>query len=173
MGQHGQRDVPVPTLPVANLVVIQSAFALGSLKALLDLPALSGHSDQRLQRVFPGGSVTEIVGVLGLFFDTAPHQKRPPPAILLREPQQGPVIESFALAAETSGKAPPCLVGQTLRNRVYPMLRQIRLPQALIRSHRQHIGHLPSLQEPAQLAVVAYTSSAATQAAGCARIQCP
>ena len=35
MGQHGQRDVPVPTLPVANLVVIQSAFALGSLKALL------------------------------------------------------------------------------------------------------------------------------------------
>src|ERR1017187_3616287 len=28
---------------------------------------------------------------------------------------------------------------QTLRNRVYPMLRQIRLPQALIRSHRQHI----------------------------------
>src|SRR5271166_6204639 len=78
MGQHGQRDVPVPTLPVANLVVIQSAFALGSLKALLDLPALSGHSDQRLQRVFPGGSVTEIVGVLGLFFDTAPHQKPQP-----------------------------------------------------------------------------------------------
>jgi len=47
MGQHGQRDVPVPTLPVANLVVIQSAFSLGSLKALLDLPALSGHSDNR------------------------------------------------------------------------------------------------------------------------------
>src|ERR1035441_198468 len=136
MGQHGQRDVPVPTLPVANLVVIQSAFALGGLKALLDLPALSGHSDKRLQRVFPGGSVTEIVGVLGLFFDTAPHQKRPRPAILLGEPHQGPVIEPFALAAETGGKPPPCLVGQTLRNRVYPMLRQIRLPQALIRSHR-------------------------------------
>src|ERR1039457_6787655 len=66
--QHcmGQHDVPVPTLPVANLVVIQSTFALGSLKALLDLPALSGHSDKRLQRVFSGGSVTEIVGVLGL-----------------------------------------------------------------------------------------------------------
>src|ERR1039458_880481 len=62
---------------------------------------LSGHSDKRLQRVFPGGSVTEIVGVLGLFFDTAPHQKRPRPAILLGEPHQGPVIEPFALAAET------------------------------------------------------------------------
>src|SRR5664279_702228 len=70
MGQHGQRDVPVPTLPVANLVVIQPAFALGSLQAWLDLPALSGHSDKRLQRIFPGGSVTEIVGVLGLLFDT-------------------------------------------------------------------------------------------------------
>ena len=97
MGQHGQRDVPVPTLPVANLVVIQSAFALGSLKALLDLPALSGHSDQRLQRVFPGGSVTEIVGVLGLFFDTAPHQKRPRPAILLGEPHPGPVDDEYRL----------------------------------------------------------------------------
>src|SRR5271166_5415939 len=155
MGQHGQRDVPVPTLPVADLVVIQSAFALGSLKALLDLPALSGHSDQRLQRVFPDGSVTQIVSALWLLFEAAPHQKRPRPAILLREPHQGPVIEPFALAAETGGKTSPCLVGQTLRNRVYPMLRQIRLPQALIRSHGQHIGHLPSLQEPAQFAIVA------------------
>src|ERR1035437_3763034 len=173
MGQHGQRDVPVPTLPVANLVVIQSAFALGGLKALLDLPALSGHSDKRLQRIFPGGSVTEIVGVLGLFFDTAPHQKRPRPAILLGEPHQGPVIEPFALAAETGGKPPPCLVGQTLRNRVYPMLRQIRLPQALIRSHRQHIRHLPSLQEPAQFAIVAVHLVGGNPSRSGARIQCP
>ena len=46
MGQHGQRDVSVPTLPVANLVVIQSAFALGSLKALLSGKGLARYLRQ-------------------------------------------------------------------------------------------------------------------------------
>src|ERR1019366_248917 len=100
-------------------------------------------------------------------------QKRPRPAILLGEPHQGPVIEPFALAAETGGKPPPCLVGQTLRNRVYPMLRQIRLPQALIRSHRQHIRHLPSLQEPAQFAIVAVHLVGGNPSRRGARTQCP
>ena len=173
MSQHGQCDMPIPPLPVANFIVIQSAFALGSLKTLLDLPALSGHSDQSFKRVSAGGSVTQIVSVLRLLFDTAPHQKRSHPPILLREPHPRPVVEPFALAAETGGKALPCRCGQTLRNCLYPMLRQIRLPQALIRSHRQHIGHLPPLQKPAQFAIVAVHLVGSHPAAGCARIQCP
>src|ERR1035437_493785 len=54
MGQHGQGDVPAPTLPVANLVVIQPALALGGLEGLLDLPALSSHTGQGFKRGFAG-----------------------------------------------------------------------------------------------------------------------
>src|ERR1035437_242449 len=82
MGQHGQRDVPIPALPVAHFVVVQPAFALSCLQGWFDQPALSSHSDQRCKRVFPGGSVTQIVSALWLLFDAAPHQKRPRPTIL-------------------------------------------------------------------------------------------
>src|SRR5271157_1005630 len=64
MGQYGQGDVPVPTLPVANLVMIQSALALGGLKGLLDLPALSSHTGQGWQRGSAGGRVSQIVRIL-------------------------------------------------------------------------------------------------------------
>src|SRR5664279_4609269 len=93
MGQHGQRDVPIPTLPVAHLVVIQSAFAFSRLKGLLDQPALSGHSDQGFNRVFTAGGVTQIVSALWLLFDAAPHKKRPRPTILFRQWHQRPVVE--------------------------------------------------------------------------------
>src|SRR5674476_368878 len=93
MGQHGQRDMPIPTLPVAHLVVIQSAFAFSRLKGLLDQPALSGHSDQGFNRVFTAGGVTQIVSALWLLFDAAPHQKRPRPTILFRQWHQRPVVE--------------------------------------------------------------------------------
>jgi hypothetical protein len=38
--------------------MIQSAFALGCLEALLDLPALTSYSNQGFNRVFSAGSVT-------------------------------------------------------------------------------------------------------------------
>src|SRR5664280_84116 len=173
MGQHGQRDVPIPALPVAHFVVVQPAFAFSCLKALFDQPALSSHSDQRCKRVFPGGRVTQIVSALWLLFDAAPHQKRPSPTILFRQLQQRPIIEPFALAAETGGKALPCRCGQTPRNCIHPMLHKIRLPQALVGSHSQHIGHLPPLQEPAQLAVVAVNLVGCNPGRRSARIQCP
>src|ERR1035437_10130660 len=155
MGQHGQRDVPIPALPVAHFVVVQPAFAFSCLKGWFDQPALSSHSDQRFKRVFPGGSVTQIVSALWLLFEAAPHQKRPSPTILFRQSQQRPIIEPFALAAETCGKALPCRGGQTPRNCTPPRLHKTRLPKALVGTPRQHIGHLPPPQEPAQLAVVA------------------
>src|ERR1035441_10605322 len=77
-------------------------------------------------------SVTQIVSALWLLFDAAPHQKRPSPTILFRQLQQRPIIEPFALAAETGGKALPCRCGQTPRNCIPPRLHKIRLPQALV-----------------------------------------
>src|ERR1035438_10621832 len=85
MGQHGQRDMPIPALPVAHLVVIQSAFAFSRLKGLLDQPALAGHSDQGFNGVFTAGGVTQIVSALWILFDAAPYQKRPRPTILDRK----------------------------------------------------------------------------------------
>jgi hypothetical protein len=60
--------MPIPALPVAHLVVIQSAFAFSRLKGLLDQPALAGHSDQGFNRVFTAGASTDYVlpgGTLG------------------------------------------------------------------------------------------------------------
>src|ERR1017187_4216915 len=142
MGQHGQRDMPIPALPVAYLVVIQSAFTLRGFEGLLYLPALSGHSDQSFNRVVAVGGMTQIVGAFWLLFDAAPHQKRPRPTILFRQWHKRPVVEPFALAAEAGGKALPFRCGQAPCNRVYPMLHKILLPQALILSHGQHVGHL-------------------------------
>src|ERR1035437_2895185 len=115
MGQHGQRDVPIPALPVAPFVGVQPAFAFSCLQAWFDQPALSSHSDQRCKRVFPDGSVTQIVSALWLLFEAAPHQKCPSPTIVFRQLQQRPIIEPFALAAETGGKALPCSVSSTIR----------------------------------------------------------
>src|SRR5271166_3413477 len=171
MGQHGQGDVPVPALPVANLVVIQSALALGSLKGVLDLPALSSHTGQGWQGGSAGGRVSQVVGILRLRLEAASHEQRPRPTLLLRQQDPRPVIPPLALAAGTGGKALPCALGQTLRNRVHPMLRKIRPPQALVRGHGQHIGHLPPLQEPAQLAVVAVNLVGCNPGRRSARIQ--
>lgn len=51
MGQHGQRDMAIPALPVAHLAGIQSAFTFRRLKGLLDQPALDGHERTRVSIV--------------------------------------------------------------------------------------------------------------------------
>src|SRR5947209_18574304 len=38
-GEHGQRDVAIPAVPGANLVVVQADFLLGDFEAFLDRPA--------------------------------------------------------------------------------------------------------------------------------------
>src|SRR3954468_14442387 len=39
-GQHDQRDVPVPSMPGAGLVVVQPELVLGGLEGILDRPAV-------------------------------------------------------------------------------------------------------------------------------------
>src|SRR3954447_13240000 len=46
-GQHHQRDVAVPAVPAAGLVVIEPELGLGGLEAVLDRPAASLDLDQR------------------------------------------------------------------------------------------------------------------------------
>ncbi|WP_373296004.1 hypothetical protein [Streptomyces roseolilacinus] len=46
MGEHGQSDVPVPAGVAADLVLVQAAFVLRGLEALLDRPAGAGDAGQ-------------------------------------------------------------------------------------------------------------------------------
>ena len=49
-GQHDQRDVAVPVVPGAGLVVVETEFVLGRLEAVLDGPAAAFHGDEGLKR---------------------------------------------------------------------------------------------------------------------------
>jgi hypothetical protein len=46
VGEHGEGDMPVPGVPGADLVVIESDFILGGSEALFDGPARSGDVDE-------------------------------------------------------------------------------------------------------------------------------
>src|ERR1019366_1350397 len=50
MGEHGQRDVPVPGLVEPDLVVVQAGLVLGLGEAVLDVPPGPGHGDELRQR---------------------------------------------------------------------------------------------------------------------------
>src|SRR3954452_7800257 len=49
-GEHHQRDVPVPAVPAAGLVVIEPELVLGGLEAVLDRPAVPFEGGQGLDR---------------------------------------------------------------------------------------------------------------------------
>jgi hypothetical protein len=48
--QHGERDMPVPSVPGARLVMVEAEFILGGLEAVLDGPAMPFHPHQRFDR---------------------------------------------------------------------------------------------------------------------------
>jgi hypothetical protein len=74
MGQHRQRDVSIPGVVAANLVLVQTHLALGGLEGLLDRPAGTGHPDQLAQRgAF--GAVTQVVGQIVRVGQAAPDQQ--------------------------------------------------------------------------------------------------
>jgi hypothetical protein len=45
-GEHDQRNVPMPAMPGAALIVIEAEFVLGGLEAVFDGPATAFHRDQ-------------------------------------------------------------------------------------------------------------------------------
>src|SRR4051794_31739288 len=76
-GQHHQRDVPVPAVPAAGLVVVEPELALGGLEAVLDRPAVSLDLDQGLDPG-PGRAPGREEGELAVG-DGAPDQQAPRP----------------------------------------------------------------------------------------------
>ena len=62
-GEHDERDVTMPAMPGSGFVVVEPELVLGSLKAVLDRPAMALDADQGLDRSpcrTPGGEVGEI-----------------------------------------------------------------------------------------------------------------
>src|SRR6516162_6912644 len=49
-GEHDEGDVAVPAMPGAGLVMIEAEFILGSLKTILDSPAMTFHHYQLCHR---------------------------------------------------------------------------------------------------------------------------
>ena len=60
-GEHHQRNVTVPAVPAAGLVVLEPELGLGGLERVLDRPAPALDTDQHLERGparAPGGEVS-------------------------------------------------------------------------------------------------------------------
>jgi hypothetical protein len=76
-GEHDERDVTMPAVPGAALVVVEAEFVLGRLETILDRPAVSFDLDQGLDACSvgtPGGEEGHIV--IG---DVAADQQTPCP----------------------------------------------------------------------------------------------
>jgi hypothetical protein len=106
-GQHDERDMPVPAMPGAGLVVVEAQFVFRRLEAVLDGPALSFHIDQHRNwgaGGAPGGEEGQVT-VKGIATD----QKTPCPktgqglvvfgGFKISQFQIGPVEQPLALAA--------------------------------------------------------------------------
>src|SRR3954453_91034 len=85
MGQHGQRDVTMPSRPGADLVLVEPNLALGGLEAGLNRPARAGDLDKggkfcalRRERQIKGQL---IKGQLIRLLERAPDQERFLPAL--------------------------------------------------------------------------------------------
>src|SRR3954449_2418133 len=107
IGQHDQGDMPVPTVPGAALVVIETKFILGGLEALLHAPAGALDTNQGVNRGAmgtPGGEVGEFA-----VEQAAADQQAAAPGprnwrvlfvgIEIGERAIGPIIEPLAFSA--------------------------------------------------------------------------
>jgi hypothetical protein len=66
----------MPSLPVANLVAIQSAFSLRRLEGYFDFPTPSGHASQSFQCALALRGIGQVIRILIRIVDAASHQRR-------------------------------------------------------------------------------------------------
>ena len=73
--EHGQGDVSVPGVVLADLVVVQAGLVLGELEGFLDAPTTSGDADE-LGHGHWLTAVADVVGQLAGLGDRAPHEEQ-------------------------------------------------------------------------------------------------
>src|SRR5258708_35286452 len=97
VSNHRERDVAIPTVILANFVLIQTCFAFGFFEHLLDAPAGTGNLSQNLRRCLCW-SVRQIVGDLAVLKASAQKQPLFPDLVGGRRDSDGcPIIESQSL----------------------------------------------------------------------------
>ena len=114
-GEHDERDVTMPAVPVSGFVVVEPELVFGCLEAILDRPAMALDADQGLDRSpcrTPGGEVGEIaVG------DITPDQQASCPkdlavmvglfAFEIGQFEVAPVVQSRSFGSGTGRQTPP------------------------------------------------------------------
>ena len=116
-GQHHQRDMPMPAMPGAGLVVRQAQLGLGGLERVLDRPAppLDGHQGLDRRAVgTPGreeGQARVSAGCAGsagrVSTGSRPEPDPPPRRGSVGQFQVGPVVKARSLAARAGRKTHP------------------------------------------------------------------
>ena len=106
-GQHDERDVPMPAVPGAGLVVVETEFVFGRLEAVLDGPAPAFDRHQGFHSG-PGGAPGGEKGQVAIS-DIAADQKAPGPqtgqglvvfgGFKIGQFQIGPVEQPLALGS--------------------------------------------------------------------------
>ena len=114
MGQHGQRDVTMPSRPGADLVLVEPNLALGGLEASLNRPARAGDLDK-------GGEFCalrrerQIKGPLIRLLERASDQERFLPALTSApERDTSPVIQTRTLGPVAGAQPRPAPLGTSL-----------------------------------------------------------
>src|SRR6201996_3778458 len=101
-GQHDQRDVPVPAVPKAGLIMVKSQFVLRRLKSILDGPTMALDPHQRLNggaSGAPGGEKGHLaIGKVTPDQQAPRPQPRPVLAMLIglevSQRQVGPIVQT-------------------------------------------------------------------------------
>ena len=124
IGEHDQRDVPVPAVPGTGFVVVEAEFVLGGLETFLDPPTRAFYADQcgdGCSSGAPSGEIGEFT--IG---EAAPDQQPTGPdarklgvifgGIKISQRAIGPIVEPLALCAMTCGQARPGRSGKRCGN---------------------------------------------------------
>jgi hypothetical protein len=81
MGQHDQGDMPIPTGPQTDLILVQADFTFGSFKDLFNTPSGS-HNPNHLLQSGPDWSKHQVKAEIALIEETSTDQE-PMPLVIL------------------------------------------------------------------------------------------
>ena len=102
MCHHGERNMSIPTGPIAHFIVVQAGFAFGLFETLLNGVASRGDLSQGQQLSFRR-CIGEKVGALVRLGQRASHQEPDIPSrhlvLILHDPLASPVVDASSLFA--------------------------------------------------------------------------
>ena len=102
MGEHGEGDMPVPGVPGADLVVVESDFVFAGPEALFDGPARSGYVNE-----FSASGVVWVVASVEREFFVGDGSADQVLVVGVIRVDECPVIDAEPFRSDTAGSALP------------------------------------------------------------------